>query len=126
MAVYFLTPNRMRRWGEISEPLLATPHSKKIAPCDPWGNVRVPQLEQLRGARHSNSSECYPVPAVSQVEQLSSLLGVPVVGLHARQAHMSADFALETSYTALDCFGWEELPESDPGAGKVQAAGAIV
>jgi hypothetical protein len=86
----------------------------KIAPHDNWGNVRVPRLELLPGARNSNGSAWLPVSSISQVEQLSSLLGVPVIGLQGQQAHVSVDFTLETSYMSLECASWEVFQESHP------------
>jgi hypothetical protein len=90
----------------------------KIAPRDNWGNVRVPRLELLPGAKDSNTSEWLPLSPISQVEQLSSLLGVPVIGIEKRQAQVSVDFTLETSYMTLECASWEEFKESHPSLSK--------
>jgi hypothetical protein len=115
MAV-FLAPDEstVRNLGMVSSPLFGSSYEGMVPPCDNWGNVRVPRLELLPGAQNSNSSGWHRVPATIQIEQLSSLLGVPVVGLHARQSDMSVDFSLETSYMSLDCAAWEEFPESHP------------
>ncbi len=91
-----------------------TSDAMKIAPSDNWGNVRVPRLDRLPRATHSSSSAWRPVPAITEVEQQSSLVGVPVIGLSVRQTQESADFSLETSYISLECSAWETFWESDP------------
>ncbi len=84
----------------------------KIAPRDEWGNVRVPHLEALQtGGR--DHSKWMAVPSITQPEQWSSLVGVPVVGLPPASTNLTADFSLESSYMTLKCDRWETFSRSD-------------
>ncbi len=103
----------------IQSPLtsvLATSYPMKIAPSDNWGNVRVPRLDRLPTVNRGRATAWHPVPAISEVEQFSSLVGTPVIGLSGRPAYMAADFTLETSYMTLECAGWETFSERSPRA----------
>jgi hypothetical protein len=53
------------------------------------------------------------VPHITQPEQFSSLVGVPVVGLPPSRANVTADFSIETSYMSLNCSAWDVFQESD-------------
>ncbi len=116
----FLRPNRTRLNSRTDtySTMFATSHAMKIAPRDKWGNVRVPRLELLPGARNDSDARWHAVPPVSQVEQLTSLVGVPVIGLPHEQENVAVDFNLETSYMSLQCAPWETLRDSDPSLRK--------
>jgi hypothetical protein len=85
----------------------------KIAPRDNWGDVRVPRLEALEKSSNGNHGAWITVPHITQPEQFSSLVGVPVVGIPTSSANMTADFSIETSYMSLNCSAWDIFEESD-------------
>jgi hypothetical protein len=84
----------------------------KGAPLDNWSNVRVPRLESL--PRYSqSSSEWLTIPPITAAEQLSSLLGVPLIGLPPVHLQLAVDFTIQTSYMSLSCAAWETYREND-------------
>jgi hypothetical protein len=53
-----------------------------------------------------------PRPQQHERRTISSLIGVPVIGLPAA-ANTTAQFSLETSYMLLSCQPWDTFLESD-------------
>jgi hypothetical protein len=94
------------RHNQIYISALTATRGMKLASMDTWGNVRVPRLDGLNASSASDPSGWQDVPPVTQPEQYSSLLGIPVVGLPADRA-AAADFTLVTSYMALSCAPWQ-------------------
>ncbi|CAI6335741.1 unnamed protein product [Periconia digitata] len=91
---------------------LMAPVSNKLGPRDPWGNVKIPRLEQYS----ISSTEWHDVPAAMEsAEAYSSLVGLPIVGL---PAHDDSSFTVETTYLTVNCtpFGKTYIPKLE-GAG---------
>ncbi|PVH97820.1 hypothetical protein DM02DRAFT_657891 [Periconia macrospinosa] len=92
---------------------LVAPISTKLSPQDPWGNVKVPQLDQY----DNSSSEWQDVPMNGKsAETYSSLVGIPVVGL---PLNGRSSFTLENTYLKVDCtpFNVTFIPKNEEGDG---------
>ncbi len=119
--------------GGLTSALSAT-YDARVAPIDPWGNVRVPLLRRLprppspriAGNVDDDDDDGWrTVPdTMTEPEQYSSLVGVPVIGLPADAAaatrrtykaddtaNVTVDFSIETSYMELQCQPWEVFAE---------------
>ncbi|KAJ2902878.1 hypothetical protein MKZ38_010689 [Zalerion maritima] len=70
----------------------------KLAPVDSWGNVKVPRLEKLEGA--GDEYGWLDFPGAASVEDYSSLLGLPLIGIPNEGA---VEFPMESSYVTLNC-----------------------
>jgi hypothetical protein len=102
--------------GDLYYALLQAPPKMKAAPHDNWGNVRVPRLEALltsAAGRRRREEDWLPVTDVETPEQHSSLLGMPVVGLPARNASVVVSFMMYAAYMSLACSSWDTFAESD-------------
>lgn len=73
--------------------------SVKREPTDAWGNVKIPRLERS-DSQDYNDTEWRDVPAVKDIEDYTSLLGVPVVGIGPDGV---AEFTTEHTYVTLSC-----------------------
>jgi hypothetical protein len=121
----YLKPNEQAflDYGPGLDILTAT-QDMKIAPRDTWGNLRVPRLETVAVVEQSRG-EWAQVPEITQPEQYSSLLGVPVIGLPSAKSRLATDFTIETSYMSLSCGPWETFPEGDERLRSYRKAGTI-
>ncbi len=91
--------------GALYTAALLAPLSTKLGPEDPWGNVKIPRLENL--SHHTpDSSGWIDVPSnFSMPESYSSLVGLPVVGLSGEG---SSTFTMENTYLSVDCGSFEQ------------------
>lgn len=77
---------------------LMAPLSNKLGPQDPWGNIKIPRLEQYND---SSLEHWHDVPAdIKSAEMYSSLVGIPIVGLPVKE---NSTFPIEATYLAVDC-----------------------
>ncbi len=86
-------------------------------------NVCVPRLELLPDFDRSgrDAYQWLSVPRITQPEQFSSLTGLPIVGLPAPAANLTADFTAKVSYVSLACSVWDEFPQSDQRLARYKA-----
>lgn len=77
--------------------------STKISPRDAWENVKIPRLERLKTTElGQNIFEWSVIPRLSQVEDYTSLFGLPVAGV-SRNA--TSIFVVENDYVSLSSSG---------------------
>lgn len=93
--------------GALYTAALLAPLSTKVGPEDPWGNVKIPSLENI-GHLTPDSDGWVEVPtSFSDPESYSSLVGLPIVGL---QDNGSSTFTLEDTYLSLNCGSFSQHP----------------
>jgi hypothetical protein len=86
--------------GALYTAALLAPLSTKVGPEDPWGNVKIPNLESLSHLT-SNASGWIEVPtSFTDPESYSSLVGLPIVGL---PENGSSTFTMEDTYLSVEC-----------------------
>jgi hypothetical protein len=73
--------------------------SVKRGPTDAWGNVKIPRLERFNSPDYKDT-EWRDVSTVKDIEDYTSLLGVPVVGIGPDGV---AEFTTEHTYVTLSC-----------------------
>lgn len=86
--------------GALYTAALLAPLTTKRGPEDPWGNVKIPNMDSLRHLT-SDSSGWIDVPSsFPDPESYSSLVGLPVVGLPQEG---TSTFTMEYTYISVDC-----------------------
>lgn len=91
---------------------LLAPLSTKAGTRDPWGNVKIPSLENLN-ASTSDTQGWIEVPSViEEPEVYSSLVGLPIVGLPQMG---KSNFTIESTYLTVECAPFDQVPY--PGVG---------
>ncbi|XPS94379.1 hypothetical protein M3J09_003695 [Ascochyta lentis] len=90
---------------------LLAPLSTKAGTSDPWGNVKIPNLESLNVST-SDVQGWIEVPTVEFPETYSSLVGLPIVGLPMVG---KSNFTIESTYLTVECGPFSQAPY--PGVG---------
>ncbi|KAL4867500.1 hypothetical protein BDV12DRAFT_186671 [Aspergillus spectabilis] len=91
----------------------------KSGPVDQWANIKIPRLEAGNSSQ-ATADGWLPVKKSSQIEEFTSLFGMPVIGLPEAMSHGDVQFTVETTYVELSCVPFRRL---DPGR---QSAGLSV
>lgn len=86
--------------GALYTAALLAPLSTKLGSQDPWGNVKIPTLEEANSSLADSDGWVATSPNVSTPEDYSSLVGLPIVGL---PIHDKSNFSLEYTYLSVDC-----------------------
>jgi hypothetical protein len=73
--------------------------SVKRGPTDAWGNVKIPRLERFDSPDYKDTG-WRDVSTVKDIDDYTSLLGVPVVGIGPDGV---AEFTTEHTYVTLSC-----------------------
>jgi hypothetical protein len=92
--------------GALYTAALLAPLETKVGPRDPWGNVKIPNLEYLNDTT-PDAEGWKVVPDIQEPEMYSALVGLPVVGLP--QAGKS-NFTVESTYLTVDCGRFNQTP----------------
>ncbi|KAI9369053.1 hypothetical protein BJX61DRAFT_545947 [Aspergillus egyptiacus] len=88
----------------------------KAGPVDQWANVKIPRLEA--GNRSLIADDGWmPVRKPSQIEDYTSLFGMPVIGLPELMRQGDVGFAVETSYLELSCEPFRRMDSSNYTSG---------
>ncbi|KAL3429723.1 hypothetical protein BDV09DRAFT_179838, partial [Aspergillus tetrazonus] len=74
----------------------------KAGPVDQWDNIKIPRLEA--GDKTAATADGWmPVKNSSQIENFTSLFGMPVIGLPEAMKQGDIHFTIETTYVELSC-----------------------
>ncbi|KAF2632538.1 hypothetical protein BU25DRAFT_382057 [Macroventuria anomochaeta] len=90
---------------------LLAPLSTKTGARDSWGNVKIPNLENLN-VNISDAQGWIEVPSAQVPETYSSLVGLPIVGLPLSG---KSNFTIESTYLTVECAPFSQAPY--PGVG---------
>jgi len=95
--------------GALYTAALLAPIDTTNGPRDPWGNVKIPNLEYISkdSSVAADDNGWIVVPSIQEPELYSSLVGLPVVGLPL--AHKS-NFTIESTYLVVDCSRFNQTP----------------
>ncbi|KAL4918470.1 hypothetical protein BDW62DRAFT_200848 [Aspergillus aurantiobrunneus] len=74
----------------------------KAGPVDQWANIKIPRLE-AGNTSEATAEGWLPVKNSSQVEDFTSLFGIPVIGLSEVMNQGDVHFNVETTYVELSC-----------------------
>jgi hypothetical protein len=92
--------------GALYTAALLAPLETKIGPRDPWGNVKIPNLEYLNNTK-PDTNGWIVVPDIQEPETYSALVGLPVVGLPQSD---KSNFTIESTYITVDCGRFNQTP----------------
>ncbi|KAJ4374058.1 hypothetical protein N0V83_002797 [Neocucurbitaria cava] len=92
--------------GALYTAALLAPVETKTGPRDPWGNVKIPNLEYLNSST-SDAEGWVAVPQILEAELYSSLVGLPVVGLPPTER---SNFTVESTYLTVECGNFNQTP----------------
>lgn len=92
--------------GALYTAALLAPIETKTGPRDPWGNVKIPNLEYIKNVT-SDTEGWVAVPGVLEPELYSSLVGLPIVGLPTDH---TSSFSIEATYLTVDCSRFNQTP----------------
>jgi hypothetical protein len=99
--------------GALYTAALMAPLATKLGPRDPWGNVKIPNLEALNSQPDTNGWLTVSTN-LSTPEAYSSLVGLPVVGLSSA---VKSNFSLQYTYLSVDCGSfWQSLYPGNNGS----------
>ncbi|KAI8964326.1 hypothetical protein F5Y11DRAFT_102623 [Daldinia sp. FL1419] len=70
------------------------------SPMDPWGNIKIPFIENLPGYDSANEDEWIPYSGYTETTPYSSLIGVPVSNIPKTG---NTEFTVEASYWNIRC-----------------------
>ncbi|KAF1842363.1 uncharacterized protein K460DRAFT_292905 [Cucurbitaria berberidis CBS 394.84] len=96
--------------GALYTAALLAPVETKVGPRDPWGNVKIPNLEYLNSTK-PDAGGWVVVPQIGEPELYSSLVGLPLVGLPSND---KSNFTMESTYLTVECGRFTQAPY--PGA----------
>jgi hypothetical protein len=97
--------------GALYTTALMAPLANKVGPTDPWGNVKIPNMESL-GHLSADVDGWIDVPSsLPTPESYSSLVGLPIVGL---PTNGNSTFTIEYSHLTVDCRPFEVVSISNP------------
>ncbi|KAL2811245.1 hypothetical protein BJX63DRAFT_433537 [Aspergillus granulosus] len=88
----------------------------KAGPLDQWANIKIPRLE-TGNTSLATANGWMPLRNSSQIEDFTSLFGVPVIGLPEIIKEGDVGFSIETTYLELSCspFSARYLPNVTTG-----------
>ncbi|EOA81333.1 hypothetical protein ACJQWK_10557 [Exserohilum turcicum] len=92
--------------GALYTAALLAPMDTKIGPRDPWGNVKIPNLEYMNGTK-PDAEGWITVPDIQQPEIYSALVGLPIVGLPQKG---QSNFTIESTYLTVECGRFNQAP----------------
>jgi hypothetical protein len=92
--------------GALYTAALMAPLSIKNGPQDPWGNVKIPNLEALNSTTDGDGWVAVS-PNLSMPESYSSLVGLPIVGLSQTAG---SNFSLQYTYLSVECGSFSQVP----------------
>ncbi|KAG9187643.1 hypothetical protein G6011_05514 [Alternaria panax] len=104
--------------GALYTAALLAPLDTKIGPRDPWGNVKIPNLEYLNNTS-PDADGWITVGNIQQPETYSALVGLSVVGLPQTG---KSNFTIESTYLTVECgrFNQTPYPGTDNGTNRAQ------
>ncbi|KAL2862561.1 uncharacterized protein BJX67DRAFT_295101 [Aspergillus lucknowensis] len=88
----------------------------KAGPVDQWANIKIPRIEAGNKTLATDDG-WMPVKKSSQIEDFTSLFGMPVIGLSGVMKQGDVHFSVETSYIELSCGAFDQLEASGQLAG---------
>lgn len=74
----------------------------KAGPVDQWTNVKIPRLE-AGNKSEATADGWMPVSDATEIEDYTSLFGMPIVGLADMKRKGDVHFSVETTYLELSC-----------------------
>jgi hypothetical protein len=92
--------------GALYTAALMAPLANKVGSQDPWGNVKIPNLEALNSSTDADGWVVVS-PNLSSPEAYSSLVGLPIVGLPQTGG---SNFSLQYTYLSVDCTSFSQSP----------------
>ncbi|RYN31276.1 hypothetical protein AA0112_g6602 [Alternaria arborescens] len=92
--------------GALYTAALLAPLDTKTGPRDPWGNVKIPNLEYLNSTA-TDAEGWITVPDIKEPEMYSALVGLPVVGLPRTG---KSNFTIESTYLTVKCGNFKQSP----------------
>jgi len=90
---------------------LLAPLETKTGPRDPYGNVKIPNLEYINDTV-ADAGGWITVPEIKEPEAYSALVGLPIVGLPQTSR---SNFTIESTYLTVECGRFNQAPY--PGNG---------
>ncbi|KAH7402532.1 hypothetical protein BKA66DRAFT_564447 [Pyrenochaeta sp. MPI-SDFR-AT-0127] len=92
--------------GALYTAALLAPVETKNGPRDPWGNVKIPNLDYLNSTT-ADAEGWVVVPSIHEPELYSSLVGLPIVGLPTSD---KSNFTVESTYLTVQCGRFDQTP----------------
>lgn len=92
--------------GALYTAALLAPLDTKTGPRDPWGNVKIPNLEYINDTK-PDVAGWVTVPDIQQPETYSALVGLPIVGLPETRR---SNFTVEANYLTVECGQFTQAP----------------
>ncbi|KNG44233.1 hypothetical protein TW65_08907 [Stemphylium lycopersici] len=92
--------------GALYTAALLAPLDTKTGPTDPWGNVKIPDLEYISHTQ-PDTDGWIVVPSIDQPESYSALVGLPIVGLPQKGR---SNFTIESTYLTVKCGRFDQAP----------------
>ncbi|KAI1655526.1 hypothetical protein F4813DRAFT_161875 [Daldinia decipiens] len=91
---------------------LVSPASISQSPMDPWGNIKIPFIENLPGYDSAGEDEWIQFSGYSEATPYSSLVGIPIANIPKIG---DTEFTIEASYWNFRCpdFGFPEHYDDD-------------
>ncbi|KAI0615007.1 hypothetical protein Ptr902_09692 [Pyrenophora tritici-repentis] len=116
LASTYVGSGRFADAGALYTAALLAPLDTKIGPRDPWGNVKIPNLDYINETK-SDSEGWVTVPTIQEPEMYSALVGLPVVGLPPTGR---SNFTAESTYLTVECGRFNQTPY--PGINDTRSA----